>query len=127
MQRLYGPETVLAEMSYNGGQESKKMKLSDVGVTEKLEKFIEDVKCEPYTGREMRRFDRCVFKIVLTLGVFQERHLPFNGVRNKTATEPVESDDAGKCRIGKVGHARTDGRRNEEDRIDRLRDQRRWR
>ncbi|GJQ71605.1 putative protein kinase [Trypoxylus dichotomus] len=44
MQRLYGPETVLAEMKYNGGQESKKMKLSDVGVTEKLEKFIEDVK-----------------------------------------------------------------------------------
>ncbi|KRT81437.1 hypothetical protein AMK59_5747, partial [Oryctes borbonicus] len=44
MQRLYGPETVLAEMRYSSGQESKKMKLSDVGVTEKLEKFIEDVK-----------------------------------------------------------------------------------
>lgn len=46
MQRLYGPETVLAEVKFNNGQESTKMKLSDVIVAEKLEKFIEDVKCE---------------------------------------------------------------------------------
>lgn len=43
MQRLYGPDVVIAETRHND-QPGTQMKMSDVPVTEKLEKFVEDVK-----------------------------------------------------------------------------------
>lgn len=43
LQRLYGPDTVVAEIKYQG-RPSQQIRLSDIPVTEKLEKFVEDVK-----------------------------------------------------------------------------------
>uniref|UniRef100_A0A6M2DD81 Nuclear receptor-binding protein homolog n=1 Tax=Xenopsylla cheopis TaxID=163159 RepID=A0A6M2DD81_XENCH len=43
VQRLYGPDTVMAEIHSKGG-ESKQWKISDVPIAEKLEKFVEDVR-----------------------------------------------------------------------------------
>lgn len=43
LQRLYGPETVVAEVKYQG-MSPQQIRLSDIPVTEKLEKFVEDVK-----------------------------------------------------------------------------------
>lgn len=43
LQRLYGPDTVVAEVKYQG-MPSQQIRLSDITVTEKLEKFVEDVK-----------------------------------------------------------------------------------
>lgn len=43
LQRLYGPDTVLAEIRYQG-RPSQQIRLDDIPVTEKLEKFVEDVK-----------------------------------------------------------------------------------
>lgn len=43
MQRLYGPDVVVAETKHND-HPGKQMKMSDVAVSEKLEKFVEDVK-----------------------------------------------------------------------------------
>ncbi|XP_015121043.1 nuclear receptor-binding protein homolog isoform X2 [Diachasma alloeum] len=43
LQRLYGPDTVLAEIRYQG-RPPHQIRLSDIPVAEKLEKFVEDVK-----------------------------------------------------------------------------------
>lgn len=43
LQRLYGPDTVVAEIKYQN-RPSQQIRLSDIPVTEKLEKFVEDVK-----------------------------------------------------------------------------------
>lgn len=43
MQRLYGPDVIVAETLHNKVP-GKQVKMSDVPVTEKLEKFVEDVK-----------------------------------------------------------------------------------
>lgn len=43
LQRLYGPDTVVAEIKYQGIP-PQQIRLSDIPVTEKLEKFVEDVK-----------------------------------------------------------------------------------
>lgn len=43
LQRLYGPDTVVAEIKYQS-RPSQQIRLSDIPVTEKLEKFVEDVK-----------------------------------------------------------------------------------
>lgn len=43
LQRLYGPDTVVAEIKYQG-KPPQQIRLSDIPVTEKLEKFVEDVK-----------------------------------------------------------------------------------
>ncbi|XP_035718360.1 nuclear receptor-binding protein homolog isoform X1 [Vespa mandarinia] len=43
LQRLYGPDTVVAEIKYQG-RSVQQIRLSDIPVTEKLEKFVEDVK-----------------------------------------------------------------------------------
>ncbi|XP_012227506.1 nuclear receptor-binding protein isoform X3 [Linepithema humile] len=43
LQRLYGPDTVVAEIKYQG-LPPQQIRLSDIPVTEKLEKFVEDVK-----------------------------------------------------------------------------------
>ncbi|XP_034934785.1 nuclear receptor-binding protein homolog [Chelonus insularis] len=43
LQRLYGPDTVVAEIKCQG-QLPQQIRLSDISVTEKLEKFVEDVK-----------------------------------------------------------------------------------
>ncbi|KAK0178928.1 hypothetical protein PV327_007767 [Microctonus hyperodae] len=43
LQRLYGPDTVVAEIKYQG-RPPQQVRLSDISVTEKLEKFVEDVK-----------------------------------------------------------------------------------
>lgn len=43
MQRWYGPDRIIAEMTRRSGEVIQK-KMSDVPVTEKLEKFVEDVK-----------------------------------------------------------------------------------
>lgn len=43
LQRLYGPDTVVAEVKYQG-LPPQQIRLSDIPVTEKLEKFVEDVK-----------------------------------------------------------------------------------
>ncbi|CAH1963681.1 unnamed protein product [Acanthoscelides obtectus] len=43
MQRWYGPDTVVAEISRRNGDVIQ-MKMPDIPVTEKLEKFVEDVK-----------------------------------------------------------------------------------
>lgn len=43
LQRLYGPDTVVAEIKYQG-MPPQQIRLSDIPVTEKLEKFVEDVK-----------------------------------------------------------------------------------
>ncbi|XP_050310147.1 nuclear receptor-binding protein homolog isoform X2 [Anthonomus grandis grandis] len=43
MQRWYGPEVIVAEIRRRNG-ESVQMKMTDVPVNEKLEKFVEDVK-----------------------------------------------------------------------------------
>lgn len=43
LQRLYGPDTVVAEVKYQG-MSPQQIRLSDIPVTEKLEKFVEDVK-----------------------------------------------------------------------------------
>lgn len=43
MQRLYGPDVVVAETRHKD-HPGKQMKMSDVPVSEKLEKFVEDVK-----------------------------------------------------------------------------------
>lgn len=107
MQRLYGPETILAEVKFKNSQESMKMKLSDVVVAEKLEKFIEDVKCELNRRQAVQSM---LISPTYFLSVFQERNLSVDGVRDQTTTEPVESDDTRERRIGKVSHARTDGR-----------------
>jgi len=43
MQRWYGPEVIVAEIKRINGEQVQ-MKMTDVPVTEKLEKFVEDVK-----------------------------------------------------------------------------------
>jgi nuclear receptor-binding protein len=43
MQRLFGPDVVVAEIIHPDRQ-GVQMKMSDVPVAEKLEKFVEDVK-----------------------------------------------------------------------------------
>lgn len=43
MHRLYGPETVVAEIRYKN-KPPQEIRLSDIPVAEKLEKFVEDVK-----------------------------------------------------------------------------------
>jgi nuclear receptor-binding protein len=43
MQRLFGPDVVVAEIIHPDRQ-AVQMKMSDVPVAEKLEKFVEDVK-----------------------------------------------------------------------------------
>lgn len=43
LQRLYGPDTVVAEIKYQA-MAPQQFRLSDIPVTEKLEKFVEDVK-----------------------------------------------------------------------------------
>lgn len=43
LQRLYGPDTVVVEVKYQG-MSPQQIRLSDIPVTEKLEKFVEDVK-----------------------------------------------------------------------------------
>lgn len=43
LQRLYEPDTIVAEIKYQG-QSPHQIRLSDIPVTEKLEKFVEDVK-----------------------------------------------------------------------------------
>lgn len=43
MQRWYGPDTIVAEIRRRSGPPIQ-MKMSDVPITEKLEKFVEDVK-----------------------------------------------------------------------------------
>ncbi|XP_043269407.1 nuclear receptor-binding protein homolog [Venturia canescens] len=43
LQRLYSPDTVLAEVKYQG-RPPQQFRLSDIPVAEKLEKFVEDVK-----------------------------------------------------------------------------------
>lgn len=43
MQKLYGPDVIVAETLHNK-KPGRQMKMSDVNVTEKLEKFVEDVK-----------------------------------------------------------------------------------
>lgn len=43
LQRLYGPDTVFAEIKYHRIP-PQQIRLSDIPVTEKLEKFVEDVK-----------------------------------------------------------------------------------
>lgn len=43
MQRWYGPEVIVAEIRRKSGS-SVQMRMSDVQTTEKLEKFVEDVK-----------------------------------------------------------------------------------
>lgn len=42
MQRWYGPDVVVADMKRGG--DVVKMKMADVAITEKLEKFVEDVR-----------------------------------------------------------------------------------
>ncbi|CAD6214654.1 GSCOCG00004163001-RA-CDS [Cotesia congregata] len=44
LQRLYGPDTVVAEIRYQNQLSPSQIRLSDISVTEKLEKFVEDVK-----------------------------------------------------------------------------------
>ncbi|XP_023245562.1 nuclear receptor-binding protein homolog isoform X2 [Copidosoma floridanum] len=43
LQRLYGPDTIFAEIKYQN-RPPHQIRLSDIAVTEKLEKFVEDVK-----------------------------------------------------------------------------------
>ncbi|KAJ8918608.1 hypothetical protein NQ315_013114 [Exocentrus adspersus] len=43
MQRWYGPDVIVAEMKRRSGEHIQ-MKMSDIPITEKLEKFVEDVK-----------------------------------------------------------------------------------
>ncbi|XP_046740655.1 nuclear receptor-binding protein homolog isoform X2 [Diprion similis] len=43
LQRLYGPDTVVAEIRY-AGRSPQQIRSSDIPVAEKLEKFVEDVK-----------------------------------------------------------------------------------
>lgn len=43
MQRWYGPDVIVAEINCKC-QPPIQMKMSDIPVTEKLEKFVEDVK-----------------------------------------------------------------------------------
>lgn len=43
MQRWYGPEVIVAEIMRKNGEHTQ-MKMTDVPVNEKLEKFVEDVK-----------------------------------------------------------------------------------
>lgn len=43
MQKLYGPDVIVAEIKHKD-RPGIQMKMSDVPVTEKLEKFVEDVK-----------------------------------------------------------------------------------
>lgn len=43
LQRLYGPDTIVAEMKYPD-RPPYQLRLSDIPVAEKLEKFVEDVK-----------------------------------------------------------------------------------
>lgn len=43
MQRWYGPDVIVAEVRM-GNDEVIQKKMSDIPVTEKLEKFVEDVK-----------------------------------------------------------------------------------
>lgn len=43
LQRLYGPDTVVAEIHYTG-RPTHQIRLSDIPVAEELEKFVEDVK-----------------------------------------------------------------------------------
>lgn len=44
VQKLYGPDVVVAEIIHPDGRPGVQMRMSDVPVTEKLEKFVEDVK-----------------------------------------------------------------------------------
>lgn len=44
MQRWYGPDVIVAEVNSRDGQAPVHMKMADVQNTEKLEKFVEDVK-----------------------------------------------------------------------------------
>lgn len=44
MQRLYGPDVVVAEITHTDDRPGVQMRMCDVQVTEKLEKFVEDVK-----------------------------------------------------------------------------------
>lgn len=43
LQRLYGPDTVVAEIKYQN-RPPHQIRFSDITVAEKLEKFVEDVK-----------------------------------------------------------------------------------
>lgn len=43
MQRWYGPDMIVAEIRRKSGPPIQ-MKMSDIPITEKLEKFVEDVK-----------------------------------------------------------------------------------
>ncbi|CAG9819456.1 unnamed protein product [Phaedon cochleariae] len=43
MQRWYGPDVIVAEVNWRSGEKIQ-MKMADVAVNEKLEKFVEDVK-----------------------------------------------------------------------------------
>lgn len=43
MQRWYGPDVIVAEINRRSGEHIQ-MKMADIPVTEKLEKFVEDVK-----------------------------------------------------------------------------------
>lgn len=43
MQKLYGPDIIVAEIKHKD-RPGVQMKMADVQVTEKLEKFVEDVK-----------------------------------------------------------------------------------
>lgn len=43
LQRLYGPDTVVAEIKYQN-KPPHQIRFSDITVAEKLEKFVEDVK-----------------------------------------------------------------------------------
>ncbi|XP_054267362.1 nuclear receptor-binding protein homolog isoform X2 [Macrosteles quadrilineatus] len=44
VQRLFGPDVVIAEITHPDGRPGVHFKMADIPVTEKLEKFVEDVK-----------------------------------------------------------------------------------
>lgn len=110
MQKLYyGPDIVVAEINYGAGG-GQQIRLCDVPVTEKLEKFVEDVKC-------VLRLARCVTLNVWTLQRLQERHLPADGVWGEAAPAAEVTGhfprDGG---VGEVGDAGAAGRGVPEDR-----------
>lgn len=43
LQRLYGPDTIVAELRFKN-RPPQEIRFSDIPVVEKLEKFVEDVK-----------------------------------------------------------------------------------
>lgn len=52
MQKLYGPDIIVAEIKH-ADRPGVQMKMADVAVTEKLEKFVEDVK---YVKTKIHKF-----------------------------------------------------------------------